>query len=150
VGAVWMSLGSNEVKGPNQGEYYGILLGSTLGMFFMASAVNLLMAYLALEFVSLTSYVLTGYQRHNRRSGEAALNYLTYGGVACGKMIYGLSWIFGLTGSMDSAEINTALMQGDLNRLALLVALVLIFAGFGYKIAAVPFHMWAPDVYHGA
>ena len=80
LGAVWMSLGSNEVKGPNQGEYYGILLGSTLGMFFMASAANLLMAYLALEFVSLTSYVLTGYQRHNRRSGEAALKYLIYGG----------------------------------------------------------------------
>jgi NADH-quinone oxidoreductase subunit N len=149
-GAVWMSLGSNEVKGPNQGEYYGILLGSTLGMFFMASAANLLMAYLSLEFVSLTSYVLTGYQRHNRRSGEAALKYLIYGGVASGAMIYGMSWIFGLTGSMDYAEINAALMQGDPNRLALLIALVLIFAGFGYKIAAVPFHMWAPDVYHGA
>ena len=150
VGAVWMSLGSNEVKGPNQGEYYGILLGSTLGMFFMASAANLLMAYLSLEFVSLTSYVLTGYQRHNRRSGEAALKYLIYGGVASGAMIYGMSWIFGLTGSMDYAEINAALMQGDANHLALLIALVLIFAGFGYKIAAVPFHMWAPDVYHGA
>ncbi len=150
VGAVWMSLGSNEVKGPNQGEYYGILLGSTLGMFFMASAANLLMAYLSLEFVSLTSYVLTGYQRHNRRGGEAALKYLIYGGVASGAMIYGMSWIFGLTGSMDYAEINAALMQGDPNRLALLIALVLIFAGFGYKIAAVPFHMWAPDVYHGA
>jgi len=150
VGAVWMSLGSNEVKGPNQGEYYGILLGSTLGMFFMASAANLLMAYLALEFVSLTSYVLTGYLRHNRRSGEAALKYLIYGGVASGTMIYGMSWIFGLTGSMDYAEINVALSQGEPNQLALLIAVVLIFAGFGYKITAVPFHMWAPDVYHGA
>jgi NADH-quinone oxidoreductase subunit N len=119
-------------------------------MFFMASAANLLMAYLALEFVSLTSYVLTGYLRHNRRSGEAALKYLIYGGVASGTMIYGMSWIFGLTGSMDYAEINAVLMQGDPNRLALLIALVLVFAGFGYKIAAVPFHMWAPDVYHGA
>jgi NADH-quinone oxidoreductase subunit N len=150
VGAVWMSLGSNEVRGPNQGEYYGILLGSTLGMFFMASAVNLLMAYMALEFVSLTSYVLTGYLRHNRRSGEAALKYLIYGGVASGAMIYGMSWIFGLTGSMDYAEINAALQQGEQNHLALLIALILIFAGFGYKISAVPFHMWAPDVYHGA
>jgi len=67
VGALWMSLGSKEVQGPNQGEYYGILLGSVLGMFFMASAANLLMAYLSLEFVSLSSYVLTGYLRHNRR-----------------------------------------------------------------------------------
>ena len=64
------------------------------------------MAYLALEFVSLTSYALTGYLRHNRRSGEAALKYLIYGGVASGTMIYGMSWIFGLTGSMDFAQIN--------------------------------------------
>lgn len=150
LGAIWMSLGSSEIKGPNQGEYYGILLGSTLGMFFMASAANLLTAYLALEFVSLTSYVLTGYLRHNRRSGEAALKYLIYGGVASGTMIYGMSWIFGLAGSLDYAEINHALLRAEGNRLPLLVALVLIFVGFGYKISAVPFHMWAPDVYHGA
>lgn len=149
-GAVWMSLGSKEVKGPNQGEYYAILLASTLGMFFMASATNLLIAYLSLEFVSLTSYVLTGYLRHNRRSGEAALKYLIYGGVASGTMIYGMSWIFGLTGSMDYAEINAALLQGSPDHLTLFIALILILAGFGYKIAAVPFHMWAPDVYHGA
>src|SRR5215471_1999249 len=148
--AVWMSIGSEEVHKCEQGEYYTVLLASTLGMFLMAESINLLMAYLALEFVSLTSYVLTGILKHNRRSQEAALKYLIYGGVASGTMIYGMSWIFGLTGSMDYAEINAALMQGDPNRLALLIALVLIFAGFGYKIAAVPFHMWAPDVYHGA
>ena len=78
-------------------------------MFFMASAANLLMAYLSLEFVSLTSYVLTGYLRHDRRSGEAALKYLIYGGVASGTMIYGMSWLFGLAGSMDFAQINAAL-----------------------------------------
>jgi NADH-quinone oxidoreductase subunit N len=150
MGAVWMSLGSNEIKGPNQGEYYGLLLSAALGMFLMASAANLLMAYLALEFVSLTSYVLTGYLRHNRRSGEAALKYLIYGGVASGAMIYGMSWIFGLAGSMDYAEINAAFTQAEPNSVALFIALVLILAGFGYKIAAVPFHMWAPDVYHGA
>src|SRR5437899_8723414 len=148
--AVWMSLGSNEINGPNQGEYYGLLLSSALGMYFMATAANLLMAYLSLEFVSLTSYVLTGYLRHDRRSGEAALKYLIYGGVASGTMIYGMSWIFGLTGSMDYAEINAALLHGDPDRLTLFIALVLMLAGFGYKIAAVPFHMWAPDVYHGA
>ncbi len=85
---VWMSLGSNEVRGVNEGEYYGLVLASTVGMLYMASAANLLMAYLSLEFVSLTSYVLTGYMRHNRRSGEAALKYLIYGGVASGTMIY--------------------------------------------------------------
>ncbi len=147
---VWMSLDSREVQRVSQGEYYALLLASTLGMYFMATATNLLMAYLALEFVSLTSYVLTGTIRHNRRSGEASLKYLIYGGVASGTMIYGMSWIFGLTGSMDYAGINTALAAGQEDSLALFVAVVLTLAGFGYKIAAVPFHMWAPDVYTGA
>jgi NADH-quinone oxidoreductase subunit N len=147
---VWMSLGSNEVRGSNEGEYYGLVLASTVGMFYMASAANLLMAYLALEFVSLTSYVLTGYLRHNRRSGEAALKYLIYGGVASGTMIYGMSWLYGIAGSLDYMYINAALMQGGVDPLTLFIAIVLILAGFGYKIASVPFHMWAPDVYHGA
>ena len=150
VGAIWMSLNSKEIEGSDQGEYYAILLASTLGMFFMASATNLLIAYVSLEFVSLTSYVLTGYLRHNRRSGEAALKYLIYGGVASGTMIYGMSWIFGLAGSLDYAQINAALFQENPDQLTVFIGLVLILAGFGYKISAVPFHMWAPDVYHGA
>jgi len=150
LAAIWMSLGSKEIATTQQGEYYSLLLSSTLGMYFMASAANLLMAYLALEFVSLTSYVLTGCLRHDRRSGEAALKYLIYGGVASGAMIYGMSWLFGLAGSMDFAHINAALTQGEPNKLALFVALVLTLAGLGYKIAAVPFHMWVPDVYTGA
>lgn len=150
VGAIWMSLSSKEIQSSDQGEYYAILLASTLGMFFMASATNLLIAYLSLEFVSLTSYILTGYLRHNRRSGEAALKYLIYGGVASGTMIYGMSWIFGLAGSLDYAQINAALFQGNPDQLTVFIGLVLILAGFGYKISAVPFHMWAPDVYHGA
>src|SRR6185503_6226807 len=152
VAAVVMSLGSGEVAGrPNEGEYYTLLVASGLGMLLMASAGNLLMAYLSLEFVSLTSYVLTGFLRHNRRSGEAALKYLVYGGVASGAMIYGMSWLFGLTGSMDYAVI--AKQVGSLDTAsqgALFVALLLVLTGFGYKIAAVPFHMWAPDVYTGA
>jgi NADH-quinone oxidoreductase subunit N len=150
LATVWMSLGSKEVQRTSQGEYYGILLASALGMYFMAAASNLLMAYLSLEFVSLTSYVLTGSLRHSRRSGEASLKYLIYGGVASGAMIYGMSWIFGLTGSMDYAAINSALASGGANPLALFIAVVLTLAGFGYKISAVPFHMWAPDVYTGA
>ena len=103
---VWMSLGSREIERTQAGEYYGLLLSSTVGMYVMASATNLLMAYLSLEFVSLTSYVLTGFLRHDRRSGEASLKYLIYGGVASGTMIYGMSWIFGLAGSMDYGAIN--------------------------------------------
>jgi NADH-quinone oxidoreductase subunit N len=149
--AVWMSIGSAEVRRCDQGEYYAILLASTLGMFLMAEASNLLMAYLALELVSLTSYILTGFLRRNRRSQEAALKYLIYGGVASGTMIYGMSWIFGIAGSLDFGAINRALSApGHLPVLTVFIALVLILAGLGYKIAAVPFHMWAPDVYTGA
>src|SRR5258706_566680 len=147
---IWMSLGSNEIKQVHQGEFYTLLLTCTLGMFFMASSTNLLMAYLSLELVSLTSYVLTGFLPHNRRSSEAALKYLIYGGVASGTMIYGMSWIFGMTGSLDYGQIHAALFSGAPNRTALFIAFVFILAGFGYKIVFVPFHMWSPDVYQGA
>src|SRR5881296_993468 len=152
LAVVWMSLASREIRGqPNEGEYYTLLLSSGLAMFLMASAGTLLMAYLSLEFVSLTSYVLTGFLRHNRRSGEAALKYLIYGGVASGAMIFGMSWVFGLTGAMDYAGIARGVAALDPgSRGALFLALVLVLAGFGYKIASVPFHMWAPDVYTGA
>jgi NADH-quinone oxidoreductase subunit N len=149
--AVWMSMGSEEVRHCDQGEYYALLLASTLGMFLMATSANLLMAYLSLEFVSLTSYVLTGFLKHNRRSQEAALKYLIYGGVASGTMIYGMSWIYGIAGSLDFSVINRALTTaGHVPVLTVFIALVLILAGMGYKIASVPFHMWAPDVYEGA
>ena len=147
---IWMSLGSKEIETVNQGEYYTLLLTCALGMMFMAASSNLLSAYLSLELVSLTSYVLTGLLPHNRRSSEAALKYLIYGGVASGTMIYGMSWIFGITGSLDYAAIQTALGQSQLNKVALFMAFVFILAGFGYKIVIVPFHMWSPDVYQGA
>jgi NADH-quinone oxidoreductase subunit N len=149
--AVWMSIGSEEVRLCEQGEYYAVLLAASLGMFLMAEANNLLMAYLSLELVSLTSYILTGFLKHNRRSQEAALKYLIYGGVASGTMIYGMSWIFGIAGSLDFGAINAALSHsGSGSSLAVFIALVLILAGMGYKVASVPFHMWAPDVYTGA
>ncbi|HEX5022919.1 MAG TPA: NADH-quinone oxidoreductase subunit N [Candidatus Binatia bacterium] len=147
---ILMSLGSNEIKHVYQGEYYALLLTCALGMFFMASSSNLLMAYLSLELVSLTSYVLTGFLPHNRRSSEAALKYLIYGGVASGTMIYGMSWIFGMTGSLDYSAIQAALGQAGVNKTALFIAFIFIMAGFGYKIVFVPFHMWSPDVYQGA
>ena len=147
---VWMSLGSKEIGQVHQGEYYTLLLTCALGIFFMASASNLLTAYLSLELVSLTSYVITGFLPHNRRSSEAALKYLIYGGVASGTMIYGMSWVFGMTGSLDYAAIQAAMAQNQMNKAALFMAFVFIMAGFGYKIVFVPFHMWSPDVYQGA
>lgn len=148
--AIWMSIGSGEVRQVHLGEYYIVLLTCGLGMFFMASANNLLMAYLGLELVSLTSYILTGMLPHDRRSAEAALKYLIYGGVASGAMIYGMSWVFGMAGSLDYAAINAAMSQTDGNHTGLFIAFVFILAGFGYKMAFAPFHMWSPDVYQGA
>ncbi|MEB2286367.1 MAG: hypothetical protein B6D46_09275 [Polyangiaceae bacterium UTPRO1] len=148
---VWMSLGSAEVQDSGEeGEYYALVLAATVGLFYMAAAANLLMAYLALELVSLTSYVLTGYRRHDRRAGEAALKYLIYGGVASAVMVYGMSWLYGLAGSFQYRAIHDALAHGAAAPLTVFVAVVLVLAGFGFKIAAVPFHMWAPDVYEGA
>jgi NADH-quinone oxidoreductase subunit N len=147
---IWMSLGSQEIRQVYQGEYYALLLTCALGMFFMASASNLLTAYLSLELVSLTSYVVTGFLPHNRRSSEAALKYLIYGGVASGTMIYGMSWVYGMSGSLDYGAIQQALAQKEMNKTALYMAFVFILAGFGYKIVFVPFHMWSPDVYQGA
>ena len=150
-GAVWMSLGSKELEGQNPGEYYAILVASLLGMYYMASATNLLMAYLALEFVSQTSYILSGFLRANRRSTEAALKYLIYGGVATGAMVYGMSLVFGLTGSLDYTVIAASMAEAPAaHGPVIFVDLALVLAGFGYKIAMVPFHMWSPDVYHGA
>jgi NADH-quinone oxidoreductase subunit N len=148
--AIWMSLGSVEIKQVYQGEYYTLLLTCALGIFFMASSSNLLTAYLSLELVSLTSYVLTGFLPRNRRSSEAALKYLIYGGVASGTMIYGMSWIFGMTGSLDYAAIQQMLAKTEVNKAGLFMAFMFVFAGFGYKIVFVPFHMWSPDVYQGA
>ena len=142
--------GQKEIDRVHQGEYYALLLTCTLGMFFMASSSNLLMAYLSLEMVSLGSYVLTGFLPHSRRSSEAALKYLIYGGVASGTMIYGMSWIFGMTGSLDYSTIQLALSQDGISKAALFIAFIFILAGFGYKIVFFPFHMWSPDVYQGA
>ncbi|MBI5505883.1 MAG: NADH-quinone oxidoreductase subunit N [Deltaproteobacteria bacterium] len=153
LGAIWMSTGSRELDGEHPGEYYSILLASTVGMFYMASATNLLTAYLALEFVSLTSYILAGFLRHRARGAEASLKYLIYGGVASGAMLYGFSLLYALTGTLDFIELGhrlstVAAVPG--NGAILFIAVVLSLAGIGYKIAMVPFHQWSPDVYEGA
>ncbi len=137
--------------GENQGEYYAFLLVVTLGMFLLASSIDLLMIYLSLELVSITSYVLAGFLKGARRSSEAALKYVIYGAVSSGVMIYGMSLLYGLTGSTSLNEIYSALrMAPPSSSFAMFVSVLLVLAGFGYKIATVPFHMWSPDVYEGA
>ena len=120
----------------------------------MAGANNMLMMYLAIELSSISSYILSGYTREAPDASEASLKYVIFGAVSSGLMIYGISLIYGLTGSLSFAEINRALpavlARGDTATFALVMAGILVFAGFGYKISAVPFHFWAPDVYEGA
>jgi NADH-quinone oxidoreductase subunit N len=145
---------SRELDRERLAEYLVLLLSVTLGLQLLASAQHLLMVYLALELVSLPSYVLAGFRRRSRQSSESALKYVIYGGVASGLMLYGFSLIYGLTGSLHLSEIGRALAAIEAHdtqtRLLLFFAGALSFAGFGYKIAAVPFHMWCPDVYQGA
>lgn len=149
---VVFSLSSVELNsaGRRLGEYYSLLLALTLGMILMAGASNLLMMYLALELSSITSYILSGYTREAQDSSEASLKYVIYGSLSSGLMLYGISIIYGMTGSLDLYTINQVLAGGEVNSLALLIAGILVIAGFGYKISAVPFHFWTPDVYEGA
>jgi NADH-quinone oxidoreductase subunit N len=129
-------------------ELYALLLSAVLGVHLMAAATDLLMVYLSLEFVSVMSYVLTGFTRGSRRSAEAALKYVIYGGVASGTFLYGLSLLYGLAGATDLPAVRAALAEAP--PLLAFAAVALCMAGFGYKVAVVPFHMWCPDVYQGA
>lgn len=144
-----MAVRSKELAGGG-GEFTALLLIIVLGMTLMGSAANLLMAYLAMETVSLLSYTLVGSLRGNRRSHEAGLKYVIFGGVASGAMLYGFSWLYGLTGSLDIAVMAEAFRAGAAQPLPLFLALVLVMVGLGFKVAAVPFHMWCPDIYEGA
>ncbi|MFN2549842.1 MAG: NADH-quinone oxidoreductase subunit N [Myxococcales bacterium] len=157
---------SQQISPARLGEFFGLLFALLLGMFLMASATDLLMIYLSVETVSLVSYVLTGFHRHDRKANEAALKYVIYGGVASGVMLYGMSILYGLfatthlTGDggigAQLADVTSRLFLAHAfggqpaAQLALVVAVVFVLAGVGYKIASVPFHMWCPDVYEGA
>ena len=151
---ILFSLRSEELDARLKGEYYALLLAVTFGMFLMASSTNLLMIFISLETVSLTSYILAGFLTHSPRSSEAAFKYITYGAVASGTMLFGLSMIFGMAGTGDltqiSLQIASVLESGGVSTLSVLIAITFILAGIGYKIASVPFHMWSPDVYEGA
>jgi NADH-quinone oxidoreductase subunit N len=135
------------------GVFYALLVSIVLGMFVMATATDLLLIYMSIEMVSLVSFVLAGYVRGDRKAAEAALKYVIFSGVASGVMLFGMSYLFGLTGSTNVLEYATRLALLPPTwpvRLALVLSLVFVASGIGYKIAAVPWHMWCPDVYEGA
>jgi len=130
-------------------EYNSLLLIVLFGLFLMASATNLVTVYLGIETVSLPSYILAGILKNDRKSNEASLKYVIFGAFSSGLMVYGFSWLYGLTGSMSLSGIQQGLAGID-QPLVLYMAILLVLAGFGYKISMVPFHFWTPDVYEGS
>jgi NADH-quinone oxidoreductase subunit N len=133
------------------GEFYSLLLFSVVGMMFMASTGELLSIYISLELTSIPLYVMAGLIRFNERSAEAAVKYVLLGAMSSAILLYGFALLYGLTGTTDLMGIATSIKQNvQSGNLVELVAAVLIIAGFGFKISAVPFHMWTPDIYEGA
>ncbi|MBM2825179.1 MAG: NADH-ubiquinone oxidoreductase chain [Dehalococcoidales bacterium] len=136
-----------------QGEYYALVLLSTLGMMLMAATTELISIYLALELASISLYVLVGFLK-DAKSSEASLKYLLLGAIASALLLYGMALLFGITGTTQLGEIARAIREMSLPTIlsnpALALSMVLLIAGFGFKIAAVPFHMWVPSVYEGA
>jgi len=131
------------------GEYLALLLLATAGMMFLISAEDLLMIFISLELLSLSLYVLTAFNKRNIRSAEAALKYFLFGGMAAAFTLFGLSLLYGMSGSTNLPQIAEGLVGKGLDPL-LIVAIVTTLIGFGFKVAAVPFHLWAPDAYEGA
>jgi len=137
------------IEGARPGEYYFLILCATLGMMFMASGVDLITLFIGLETMAVSFYILVGYLRPSQRSNEAAIKYLLLGAFSLGILLYGMSMLYGLTGTTNLREIS-AIVSNQEYSLMMLLALILVTTGMGFKIAAVPFHMWAPDVYEGA
>jgi len=133
------------------GEYYALILFATLGMMLMAAGSHLITIFLGLETMSVSIYILAGMMREDKRSVEAALKYFLLGAFATGFLLYGIALVYGATGSLNLKDIATYIASKNLLRSPmLLMSLVFLTIGFGFKIASVPFHMWTPDVYEGA
>jgi NADH-quinone oxidoreductase subunit N len=131
------------------GEYLGLVLLATVGMMFLVSAEDILMIFISLELTSLSLYILTAFNKRDIKSAEAALKYFLFGGMAAAFTLFGLSLLYGLSGATNLGQIAAALAGKGLDPL-LIVAIVMTVIGFGFKVAAVPFHLWAPDAYQGA
>lgn len=138
------------LRGMFRGEYYALVLFSMVGMMIMASGQNFLTLYMGLELLSLSLYALVALDRDNPRATEAAMKYFVLGALASGMLLYGMSMMYGATGSLDIIQVGNSLTQGAPTYSMLILGLVFIVAGLAFKLGAVPFQMWVPDVYHGA
>ncbi|MHB1190563.1 MAG: NADH-quinone oxidoreductase subunit N, partial [Armatimonadota bacterium] len=134
----------------HRGEYYALLVFAALAITLLAASLNLVMIYLSLEFLSITSYILAGYVKQDPKSNEAAVKYFLYGSIAGAVMLYGMSILYGYTGSTGLFAIAEALRSGPTPGPLVFLATLFVLVGFGFKVAMVPFHQWAPDTYEGA
>jgi NADH-quinone oxidoreductase subunit N len=134
----------------DKGEFYLLMLVSTLGMNLMVSASDLIMLYLAIETTSIPQYILAGFLSGDTKSTESGFKYLLFGALASTIMLYGFSFLYGFAGTTNISEVAAAIHSEDFPLLSVIGSLVLVLAGFGFKISVVPFHFWAPDVYEGA
>jgi len=139
-----------QLRGMFRGEFYALVLFALVGMMIMVSGQNMLTLYVGLELLSLSLYALVALDRDNARATEAAMKYFVLGALASGMLLYGMSMIYGMTGSLNIAEINAALMGDAKNHAVLILGLVFIVSGLAFKLGAVPFQMWVPDVYEGS
>src|SRR5262245_21636081 len=151
---VWMSTAWSFTE--NWGEYFALLCWSTVGMMLLAASEELLTLFLTLETMTICLYLATAFEKSKRRSAEGGLKYFVYGSVSSALFLFGLSLVYGLTGSTQFSTMRLALSPigtgtpGLSGNVAGAMALLLILVGFGFKVAAVPFHQWAPDAYEGA
>lgn len=148
--AIAISIRYLDIEREQHGEYYALILFATLGMMFLGSGYDLISLYIALELMALTFYVLVAFTKRERRSNEAGMKYFLLGAFSSGILLYGISIVYGLTGSTNLAEIGRNLNNVGELRPLLLIGMIALAAGLFFKIAAVPFHMWAPDAYEGA
>ena len=133
-----------------RGEFFVLALFATLGMLVMVSGASMLTLYLGLELLSLSLYAMIALQRDSAQATEAAMKYFVLGALASGMLLYGMSMLYGATGTLDLDVMSEVISGGEADMTILAFALVFIVAGLGFKLSAVPFHMWVPDVYHGA
>lgn len=153
VGCILIGKNSKEIEPTLRSEFIVMSIGVLVGGMLLVSANNMLTLYLGIETLSILSYALASMKKKDERSSEAGLKYVLYGGLCAGIMLFGVSHIYGLVGSIEFGEIRTYLMNKELTagQLTVLIpSFFLFFAGIGYKIACVPFHMWSPDVYEGS
>jgi len=161
--SILLSMKYLDIEGEQRGEYYALILFSVVGMMFMASGVDLLTLFISLELMAISVYILVGYFRRDQKSNEASMKYFLLGAFSSGILLYGISMVYGLTGTTNLAKIAAAIpivaspafnpfgaQAAPDMRYLLLMSMILMAAGMFFKVAAVPFHMWAPDAYEGA